>query len=91
MITAFVLVRAKRDVIPETAASLAAMKHVAECYSVTGDWDIVVILRFPQFEDLDDMVTGQLRKIPGIERTSTMLGFKAYSSALLDSAFNIGG
>ncbi len=90
MITAIVLVRAARDRIPETAERLAAVKFVSECYSVTGDWDIVVVLRFPQFEDLDDIVTGQLRKIPGIERTSTMLAFKAYSQALLDQAFNIG-
>jgi DNA-binding Lrp family transcriptional regulator len=90
MITAIVLVRAARDRNPETAEALAAMKFVSECYSVTGDWDIVVILRFPHFDDLDDIVTGHLRKIPGIERTSTMLAFKAFSKELLDQAFNIG-
>jgi DNA-binding Lrp family transcriptional regulator len=90
MITAIVLVRAARDRIPETAEALAAMSFVSECYSVTGDWDIVVMLRFPNFDDLDDIVTGNLRKIPGIERTSTMLAFKAYNKQLLDQAFNIG-
>lgn len=90
MITAIVLVRAARDRIPETAQALAAMPHVAECYSVTGDWDIVCILRFAQFEDLDDIVTSELRQVQGIERTQTMLAFKAYSSALLDQGFGIG-
>ncbi len=90
MITAIVLVRASRDSIPETAQALAAMKHVAECYSVTGDWDIACILRFPQFEDLDDIVTQELRRVPGIERTQTMLGFKAYAKDLLDQGFGIG-
>jgi DNA-binding Lrp family transcriptional regulator len=90
MITAIVLVRAARDRIPETAERLAALRHVSECFSVTGEWDIVVMLRFPQFEDLDDIVTGQLRSIPGIERTQTMLAFKAYSKELLDQGFNIG-
>ena len=90
MITAIVLVRATRDRIPETAEALATMDFVSECYSVTGDWDIVVMLRFPRFDDLDDIVTGQLRKIPGIEHTSTMLAFKAYSKDLLDQAFSIG-
>jgi DNA-binding Lrp family transcriptional regulator len=90
MITAFVLVRAARDRTPETAEALASMKYAAEVYSVTGDWDIVVVLRFPQFEDLDDIVTGHLRKIPGIERTTTMLAFKAFNKELLDQAFNIG-
>jgi DNA-binding Lrp family transcriptional regulator len=90
MITAFVLVRAARDRTPETAEALAAMKYAAEVYSVTGEWDIVVVLRFPEFEDLDDIVTGHLRKVPGIERTTTMLAFKAFNKELLDQAFNIG-
>lgn len=90
MITAIVLVRAQRESIPETAASLAAMKYVSECYSVTGDWDIVVVLKLPQFDVLDDVVTGELRKVAGIERTSTMLAFRSYSNALLDRAFGIG-
>jgi DNA-binding Lrp family transcriptional regulator len=90
MITAITLIRAARDRIPETAEALAAMPHVAECYSVTGDWDIVCVLRFVQFEDLDDIVTSELRRVPGIERTQTMLAFKAYSSALLDQGFGIG-
>jgi DNA-binding Lrp family transcriptional regulator len=90
VITAIVLVRAVRDTIPETAERLAALTHVEEVYSVTGEWDIVAILRLPNFEDLDDVVTGQLRRIPGIERTTTMLAFRSYASDLLDRAFGIG-
>ncbi len=90
MITAIVLVRATRDAIPETAERLAALPHVAECYSVTGDWDIVCILRFAQFEDLDDIVTQELRRVTGIERTQTMVAFKAYAKDLLDQGFGIG-
>jgi DNA-binding Lrp family transcriptional regulator len=91
MITAIVLVRTTREAVAETAERLAAMNHVSECYSVTGEWDIVVVLRFPQFEDLDEIVTQGLRQVPGIERTSTMLAFKALSKDLLDKAFGIGG
>ena len=90
MITAIVLVRTERGSVAETAAALASMKHVSECYSVTGEWDIVVMLRLPQFDDLDDVVTGELRKIPGIERTSTMLAFRSYATDLLDRGFGIG-
>ena len=91
MITAIVLVRTTREAVSETAERLAAMKHVSECYSVTGEWDIVVVLRFGQFEDLDEIVTQGLRQVPGIERTSTMLAFKALSKDLLDKGFGIGG
>ncbi len=91
MITAIVLVRTTREAVSETAERLAAMKFVSECYSVTGEWDIVVVLRFSQFEDLDEIVTQGLRQVPGIERTSTMLAFKALSKDLLDKGFGIGG
>jgi len=89
-ITAIVLVRAERTLIPETAERLAAVPFVSEVYSVTGEWDIVVLLRLPRYEDLAEAVTEGLRRVPGLERTTTMLAFRSHSSALLDRAFNIG-
>ena len=90
MVTAIVLVQAERHRIPETAALLAQVKHVKEVYSVTGDWDIVAMLRLPEYEALDEVVTAHLRKLPGIVRTQTMLAFRAYSDAALDEGFGIG-
>ena len=90
MVTAIVLVHAQRDAIPETAAALAQVQHVKEVYSVTGEWDIVAILRLPSYDHLDDVVTGHLRPLPGIVRTQTMLAFRAYSPELLDQGFGVG-
>ena len=90
MVTAIVLVQAERSRIPETAALLAQVKHVREVYSVTGDWDIVAILKLPSYDDLDDVVTAHLRKLPGIVKTQTMLAFRAYSETALDEGFGIG-
>lgn len=90
MITAIVLVQAERHRIPQAAAALANVRHVAEVYSVTGEWDVVAILRLPRFEALDDVVTGELRAVPGIVRTTTMLAFRTHSPELLDRAFGIG-
>ncbi len=90
MVTAIVLVNAERERIPDTAAALAGVKHVKEVYSVTGEWDIVAILRLPSYEDLDDVVTGELRALSGITRTTTMLAFRSYSGELLDQGFGVG-
>ncbi|PYE51895.1 Lrp/AsnC family transcriptional regulator [Deinococcus yavapaiensis] len=90
MVTAIVLVNAERSRIPETAQELANATHVKEVYSVTGDWDIVAVLRLPSYDDLDDVVTGQLRRIEGITRTKTMLAFRTYSQDLLDQGFGVG-
>lgn len=90
MITAFVLIRTRREATAETAEAIAEIAGVQEIYSVTGDWDLVAILRFKDFEQLDDIVTLGLRKITGVERTQTLLAFRAYSTKLLEQGFNIG-
>ncbi len=90
MVTAIVLVQADRSRIQETAAELAGVPHVKEVYSVTGEWDIVALLRLPNYEDLDDVVTGNLRRIPGLLKTQTMLAFRTYSQELLDQGFGVG-
>ncbi|WP_424951736.1 Lrp/AsnC family transcriptional regulator [Deinococcus sp.] len=90
MVTAIVLIQAQRERIAETAAALAQIKHVGEVYSVTGDWDIVAILRLPDYTFLDEVVTGSLRKMDGILKTQTMLAFRAYSPELLDQGFGVG-
>lgn len=90
MVTAIVMVQAERARIPETAALLAQVKFVKEVYSVTGDWDIVAILKLPSYEHLDEIVTAHLRKLPGLLKTQTMLAFRAYSDSALDEGFGIG-
>ena len=45
MFTAFVMIQAEPDKIAEIARSIANMPNVAEVYSVTGDFDILVVLR----------------------------------------------
>ena len=72
------------------ADAVEAVPGVREVYSVTGDWDIVAILKLTQYEDLDDVVTGHLRQLPGILRTQTMLAFRTYNEQLLDQGFGVG-
>ncbi|PTA68867.1 AsnC family transcriptional regulator [Deinococcus arcticus] len=90
MVTAIVMVQAERQRIPETAEALAGVSGVREVYSVTGEWDIVAILKLSRYEDLDDVVTAGLRRVEGITRTQTMLAFRTYNEALLDQGFGVG-
>ena len=91
MITAFVLIQTSRESTAETATAVAEIPGVAEVYSVTGEYDLVAILRFADFEQLDDIVTQGLRQLKGIQKTQTMLAFRAFSNKLLEQGFNIGG
>lgn len=90
MVTAFVLISAKRDLIPETAQALSALEGVAEVYSVAGPFDLVAVIRVRTNEELADLVTGHLLKLKGIERSETLIAFRAFSKFDLERMFSIG-
>ena len=90
MITTIVLIKAQPQRIPQTAVKIAGIDGVVEVYSVSGEWDLVAIIRVPQFEDLARVVTEQMLGVPGIERTQTLTAFRAYSKKDLEQAWDIG-
>lgn len=91
MNTAIVFIRAEVARIPEVAEAVAALPGVTEVYSVTGDIDLIAIIRVRTPDAIADVVTGQLNKVPGITSTQTHIAFRAYSSHDLDAAFSLGG
>lgn len=90
MITAVVLVETEVDQVPEVAAAIADLAGVSEVYSVTGDVDLVVMVRVSRHEDLAEVIADQLGKVPGVRSTKTYLAFRAYSRHDLDAAFALG-
>ena len=50
MIVALVMIRCERDKIPEAALTIAGFDGVSEVYSVTGEWDLVVVVRVDRWE-----------------------------------------
>jgi DNA-binding Lrp family transcriptional regulator len=90
MVTAIVLISARRDKINETAEKLAELAGVSEVYSVAGPYDLVAIVRVRENEELAQLVTDEMLKLGGIERTTTLIAFKAYSRHDLERMFSIG-
>ncbi len=76
MITAIVLLQTRPDRIPEVAAEVAGIGGVREVYSVTGDVDLVAIVRVEQQDDLADIIAGHLGKVDGIVNTRTYLAVR---------------
>lgn len=91
MITAFVLVDAAVDSVPDVAQAITDLDGVVEVYSVTGRFDLICKVRVSANEDLADVVTGGIDRVPGIIDTETMIAFRAYSDELLDAGFALGG
>jgi DNA-binding Lrp family transcriptional regulator len=90
VLTAFVLINARPDRIADLASDIADVDGVAEVYSVTGDLDLVAIVRVRQHDELAGVVTGRIAALPGIVHTTTMIAFQAYSRHDLDSMWGLG-
>ena len=90
MISAIVLISAEVDRIPEVAAAIAELKGVSEVYSVTGDVDLIAIVRVRQHEELADVIADQLNKVSGVLGTQTHIAFRTYSQHDLEAAFSLG-
>jgi len=90
MTHAIVLINAERDYLTRLGGHLAEVDGVAEAYSVTGEWDFVAILRVPEDEQLATVVTERLARLPGIEKTLTLVAFEAYSKHDLEAMFDVG-
>lgn len=91
MITTIVLCRVQPHLIPKAAHALAGIEGVAEVYSVSGEWDLVAIVRVKEYEDIARVVTEAFPKVPGLERTQTLTAFRAYSKKDTQQAWDIGG
>jgi DNA-binding Lrp family transcriptional regulator len=89
MVAAVVLINAERDHIPRAAREIAEIEGVAEVYSVAGDWDLVAVLRVPEWDQIATVVTEQLRRVGGIVRTNTLVSFRVYSRKDLEGAFDM--
>jgi len=90
VLTAFVQIQAVPDRVADLATEIADVEGVSEVYSVTGDADLVVIVRVREHEHLADVVTGSIARLPGIVHTSTMIAFKAFSRHDLDAMWGLG-
>ncbi len=90
MLTAFLLVKSTRGALTRLGPELADVQGVAEVYTVTGDWDFVAIVRVREHDDLANVVTHELTRLEGIERTQTMVAFQQFSAHDLEAMFGLG-
>ena len=90
MITAIVFIQAEVSLIPETAAAIAEISGVSEVYSVTGDHDLIAMVRARNHDEIASVVADRLNKVPGVLSTQTQIAFRAFSRHDLEDAFAIG-
>jgi DNA-binding Lrp family transcriptional regulator len=89
MVAAVVLIRAEREAIPTAARQVAGIEGVAEVYSVSGEWDLIAIVRVPEWEQIAQVVTEGIARVDGLERTETLVAFRVYSNRDMDAAYEM--
>lgn len=90
MITAIVFIQAEVSGLSETAAQIADLAGVSEVYSVTGDHDLIAMVRVQRIDDVAAVVADRLNKVAGVLSTQTQIAFQTFSRHDLEDAFSIG-
>ena len=90
MVSAIVLIKVSRGRVPEVADALLELPEVSEAYSVTGDHDLVAIVRVKEYDQMAELVPAKIDRIQGIERTTTLMAFRVYSRHDLEYLFSLG-
>jgi DNA-binding Lrp family transcriptional regulator len=90
MVNAIVLIKVQRGRVPEVAEALMEVAEVSEAYSVTGEHDLVAIVRAKEYEQMAEIVPARIDRINGIERTTTLMAFRVYSRHDLEYLFSLG-
>ena len=89
MLTAIILINVERHKVNAVAEHLASMGVISEVFSVSGDYDLIAIVRVADNDQLAELVTNHLLQLGGIEKTHTLLAFKVYSRHDLEAMFSV--
>lgn len=90
MLTAIVMIRTEAARIPEVAEEISELKGISEVYSVTGEWDLIAMVRVREHDALSEVIADRLSKVDGVVETVTQIAFRTYSKHDLDDAFALG-
>lgn len=81
MKAAFILVKCELGRLGDVADALIEMDGVSEVHSVTGEYDLLVKVYAPTYDDFGDLIPDHVQKIPGVRATATLLAFRAFKPA----------
>lgn len=91
MLHAFVLIDAQPARIARVAEALAETDGITEVFSVAGGvCDLMAIVRVRRHEELVEVVTKRIAAQEGIESTTTLVAFQAFSRHDLEALWDVG-
>ncbi|EQB68944.1 MAG: AsnC family transcriptional regulator [Thermoplasmatales archaeon Gpl] len=73
IVTALVGMRVEINRVENIAAEIVSEPHVEDVFVVTGDFDIIVKVRFPDYNEFQKYILNKLSKISGVRDSKTMM------------------
>jgi DNA-binding Lrp family transcriptional regulator len=90
MVNAVILLMVEKSKVNEVASKLVELPGISEVYSVAGHYDLVAIVRVRENDQIAEAVTNQMLQIEGIQRSETLIAFRAFSRHDLEAMFSVG-
>lgn len=77
-IVAFILIKVNQSDQRSIVKRLMERNEIEEAAIITGETDILVKIRVFSIDDLDQFIIDELRKIPGIQESRTLISLENY-------------
>jgi DNA-binding Lrp family transcriptional regulator len=78
MPTAIILLKIQPQKVTGTAEKLLDIPDIVEVYSVSGRYDLMVIIKCDSLDKIECLITDHLLKTEGIVGSETMFAFRSY-------------
>ncbi|MBS3065222.1 MAG: Lrp/AsnC ligand binding domain-containing protein [DPANN group archaeon] len=76
MITAYVLIIAKSGAEKKVVEELGLYKEIEDAEILYGEYDILAKIKVKEISDLNEFLLSKVRRIDGVEKTSTLISAK---------------
>ena len=70
---AFILIETKADKRNEVVTTLRQTEGVKTADSVTGPYDVIAVVEGERLDEIGNIVTGKIQRVPGVSRIITCL------------------
>ena len=70
---AFILIETKADKMNEVVTTLRQTEGVKTADSVTGPYDVIAVVEGERLDEIGNIVTGKIQRVPGVSRIVTCL------------------
>ena len=73
MVTAYILVMSESGAERSVVQNLLELEFIRDAAIVYGEYDIIAKVRLKDVSELSNFIVSNIRGIPGVQRTSTLI------------------